>query len=235
MASERTDWPRPQTEHSDARTHRALADDSRARILALLRASGPLDTRSLADATGLHPSTVRGHLELLIEAGFVTAAPEERRSPGRPRTLYRAAPDAPLTSEADGYRLLAAILASHLAGTSSDPSAAAVAAGEAWGRYLAEPAPPYAQTSAAAAREQLLDLLDRLGFQPQADDDGRTIRLRHCPFLAVARAHPEVVCGVHLGLMRGALRAWEAPLDTDDLEPFAEPSACVAQLRSAAS
>lgn len=234
MPSPPSDALTPQ-ERSDSRTHKALADESRVRILSLLRQSGPLDVRALAQATGLHPSTVRGHLELLVEAGFASAAPEQRRTRGRPRTLYRATQDAPLTEEADGYRLLAGILASHLAGTSPDPSAAAVTAGEAWGRYLAEPAAPFARTPAAQACEQLLALLERLGFRPEADDGGDAIRLRHCPFLAVARAYPQVVCGIHLGLMRGALAAWGAPVTTGDLEPFAEPAACLAHLSAEAS
>ena len=60
-------------------------------------------------------------------------------------------------------------------------------------------------------------------------DDAR-IGLRHCPFLEVARAHPEVVCPLHLGLMQGAMQAWAAPVSVATLTPFAQPDLCVAEL-----
>jgi predicted ArsR family transcriptional regulator len=60
--------------------------------------------------------------------------------------------------------------------------------------------------------------------------DGAPIRLRHCPFGTLARDHGEVVCGVHLGLMRGVLRELDAPFDALRLEPFVGPSLCLAHL-----
>jgi predicted ArsR family transcriptional regulator len=60
---------------------------------------------------------------------------------------------------------------------------------------------------------------------------GSVIRLRHCPFLEVATAHPEVVCSVHLGVMQGVLAEQRAPVEAGDLQPFVEPSLCLARLR----
>ena len=69
--------------------HRALADESRLRILSLLRERGrPLDVRELAEGVGLHPNTVRDHLNVLADAALVTARTEKRERAGRPRTLY---------------------------------------------------------------------------------------------------------------------------------------------------
>ena len=77
----------------------------------------------------------------------------------------------------------------------------------------------------------VVELLDAAGFAPEAPvADGRPIRLHHCPFGTLARDHGEVVCGVHLGLMRGALRELGAPFDALRLEPFVEPSLCLAHL-----
>ena len=45
--------------------------------------------------------------------------------------------------------------------------------------------------------------------------------------LDAARRHTEVVCSVHLGLVRGALAAYGASEDGTALEPFAEPGACL--------
>ena len=90
----------------------------------------------------------------------------------------------------------------------------------------AAPAP-----TADAGIDRLVGLLDDVGFapeQPTGPDD--PIRLRHCPFGPLAQEHPTVVCGVHLGLMRGALRELGAPLDVVRLEPFVAPNLCVAHL-----
>src|SRR5579884_2784666 len=83
--------------------HRALAEVSRVRILEELRRAGrPLVTVELAERVGLHHNTVRAHLEVLQEAGLVTAEPEKRAAPGRPRMVYRPAPEA--DDERTGYR-----------------------------------------------------------------------------------------------------------------------------------
>lgn len=71
-----------------------------------------------------------------------------------------------------------------------------------------------------------------LGFDPElaGDETDRQIRLRACPFRDAARANPEVVCSVHLGLLRGTLTRLGAPPTTTRLLPFVEPELCLAQL-----
>jgi predicted ArsR family transcriptional regulator len=82
-------------------------------------------------------------------------------------------------------------------------------------------------------------LLDELGFAPVPDDRHRVVRLTRCPLLATAQTYPDVVCGVHLGIVRGALAEHGAdPADVDaqtDLVPFAEPGACRLELGAAPS
>ena len=69
--------------------HRALGDESRLRIVALLRDEArPVDVREIATAVALHPNTVRDHLNVLLEAGLVRTRPEKRARAGRPRVLY---------------------------------------------------------------------------------------------------------------------------------------------------
>jgi len=48
----------------------------------------------------------------------------------------------------------------------------------------------------------------------------------------VAEEHREIVCGVHLGLMRGVLAEQSAPVAAERLEPFVEPNLCIAHLRT---
>ena len=44
---------------------------------------------------------------------------------------------------------------------------------------------------------------------------------------------PEVVCSVHLGIVRGALDTWGTTSDETSLVPFAEPGACLLHLTGA--
>lgn len=71
--------------------HRALGDESRLRIVALLGDEArAFDVREIATAVALHPNTVRDHLNVLLEAGLVRTRPEKRERAGRPRVLYEA-------------------------------------------------------------------------------------------------------------------------------------------------
>src|SRR5699024_12003747 len=58
-----------------------------------------------------------------------------------------------------------------------------------------------------------------------------SFRLTRCPLLEAAHEHPDIVCGVHLGLVRGALEVFGDPAAESELEPFSEPGACRLHLR----
>ncbi|HEX4092608.1 MAG TPA: helix-turn-helix domain-containing protein [Trebonia sp.] len=202
-------------------------------ILDMLRtADRPFDVREVARRMGLHPNTARFHLEALTEAGLAARAVEGRETPGRPRIGYRAAEDAP--GGRRRYRLLAEMLATLIAGTIAKPGGAAEEAGREWGGYLASQPPPSRRPSADEAVTSLTAMLRDLGFEPQpvpdADGAGYQLRLLHCPFLEVAQQHQDVVCALHLGLMRGAFDRMRAPVTAGGLEPFVEPGLCVATL-----
>lgn len=216
-----------------ARVHRALSSPTRGQLLAALRARGPLGVEDLADVAGLHVNTVRAHLAVLEEAQLVASRPEARGRPGRPRLLYQAEADTTAAGADRGYRFLAEVLAGHLASTSDDPAASAEEAGTAWGRHLVEAPPPFATVDRATAIARVVDLLGDFEFAPEHDDGvPDRIRLRRCPFLDVAREHPDVVCAIHLGLMRGALDELGADLEVSDLLPFTEPGLCVTELEA---
>jgi predicted ArsR family transcriptional regulator len=86
-----------------------------------------------------------------------------------------------------------------------------------------------ATPSSVAARRELVNLLGELGFAPSTDARARVVKLHHCPLLEAAHQQPEVVCGVHLGLARGALTELGNDPDQTErtaLQPFSEPGAC---------
>lgn len=210
--------------------------ESRARVLEALQAAGvPLGVGDVAARVRLHSNTARFHLDGLVNQGLAERDIEERETPGRPRTLYsahhRSAP-----AGQRSYRLLAQILSSYLAST-RQPEKGALRAGEEWGRYLAEPPAPFQRVDAVAATRQLVETLDDIGFAPEATSTGgkRKILLHHCPFREVAEQHQDIVCSIHLGLMRGMLAELGAPLTAARLDPFVEPDLCVTRLTSRAS
>ena len=222
-----------QEAQESATLHRALSDPSRVRILeALQEAEAPLDARELGTRVGLHVNTVRSHLRVLAEAGLVSSRREERARPGRPRILYEAAAE-PLDVRAPaGYRLLAKILASSLAGSERDPSGPSEEAGRAWGAHLVRKPPPFASLSKEETIDEVARLHEQFGFSPELRraKSGQEIVLKRCPFQEVATTYPAVICSVHLGLVRGALAELGTGVEADWLEPFAEPGACVGHL-----
>lgn len=206
--------------------------ESRARVLGVLQAVGsPQGVAEVAKKVRLHVNTTRFHLDGLVEMGLAERAIEDRDQPGRPRALYSAAHDVSGAGRRS-YRLLAEILTSYLASQTKAPAKAAIKAGEAWGRFLTERPAPFQQVDAAAATKQLVKTLDDIGFEPEAVTRGRRrqVLLHHCPFRETAEEHRDVVCSVHLGLMRGLLSELDAPLEAERLDPFVEPSLCVTHL-----
>jgi predicted ArsR family transcriptional regulator len=201
-------------------------------VLQILQSAGnPLGVGDIAQRVGLHPNTARFHLDALVEQGLVEVAREVRDAPGRPRGLYTATAQSARAGRRS-YQLLADVLTSYVATHVSRPAEAAVEAGEAWGRSLAERPVPFRRVGAAAATAHLVESLDEIGFAPEAVTVGRERRilLHHCPFREAAEQHGEVVCVVHLGLLRGMLAELGAPLQAAELEPFAEPNLCVSRL-----
>jgi predicted ArsR family transcriptional regulator len=83
--------------------------------------------------------------------------------------------------------------------------------------------------SALARRREVVAMLEELGFAPSPDARAAVVRLRRCPLLEAAHDYPDVVCGVHLGIVRGALdELGNDPARTERtaLQPFSEPGAC---------
>ncbi len=206
--------------------------ESRSRVLGLLRATnGPVSVQEVAEQSGLHPNTARYHLDRLVDAGMATRGPRPQATPGRPSMAYQAT-DGDDSAGQRHYQLLAEMLTGMIAGLFPQPGDAAAEAGREWGRYITEQPPPYQRLNDAQAIEKLTVTLDEIGFAPEAVAEGsnRQLRLHQCPFREVAERHQDVVCALHLGLMQGVLAELRAPVTADRLQPFAEPSVCIAEL-----
>jgi hypothetical protein len=109
---------------------------------------------------------VRFHLRVLVDAGLVWCRTDPQGSSGRPRLVYTAATGGS-GSQPDGFQLLADILASYLAASSTIPTGLAEEAG----------------ISAADAVRHVAGVFAELGFQPELECGGsyRRILLHACP------------------------------------------------------
>ncbi|MCE0538761.1 HTH domain-containing protein [Kineosporia rhizophila] len=223
---------------SAAGSKKQRTDESRTRrneVLASLRArQEPASITTLAAELGVHPNTVRFHLDALTATGQVEQVTVPRSGPGRPALMFQAHrgmdPAGPRN-----YQLLAEVLVADI-GADPEPSRRAAQAGAAWGSKLG-------RSRAAKAEEagdvgggvgQLVDLLGELGFAPELSAGGDQVGLRHCPFLELATDRSGVVCPLHLGIVRGAMAELDPSVSVDGLDPFVEPDLCRVRLSRAA-
>jgi predicted ArsR family transcriptional regulator len=185
---------------------KALGDNTRYAIyLELARSATPRSTAEIAEELELHPNTVRPHLERMRDVGLLEVETEPRGAVGRPQHRYSLAADAPsLGLEPPAFPMLAAMLAD-VAAASGAASDDAALGGVHRGRALAAACP-----AGRTSLEDLVALLDRLGFDPAVgpegvvgDDDRLKIAFANCPFRALAEVHPELVCNLHRGLIEG--------------------------------
>lgn len=180
---------------------KALGDNTRYAIYEeLVRAGTPQSTGEVAAALGLHPNTIRPHLERMRDAGLLTVQVDSRGSVGRPQHRYAVSAEAPsLGVEPPAYPLLAGLLANVAA--AEEPSADRVASvGARHGKVMAETAP-----RDASCGEGLNLALQELGFAPAASQGPRTmsIRFTECPYRRMAEAFPDLVCQLHRGMVEG--------------------------------
>lgn len=198
-----------------------------------------LSAAELGEILELHSTTVRFHLDQLVEAGLVESHFVRGGGAGRPKKKYTVVDgelDPIVRPDATGpFQVLAGLLAEAM-----DPTQPArltpEQAGVEWIRQrLAERGE--ISTERAGSTGQwlgkvggIVDLLEEWGYTPDLEVEGGrgdvTLTLPDCPFLELAKAHPAVVCGVHRGLLKGALDvAGEAQAEVS-LRPFVGPAVC---------
>lgn len=188
---------------------KALGDNTRYAIyLELARSNRPLTTSDIAESLALHANTVRPHLERMRDVGLLDVKVGGRGDVGRPQHRYSIALDAPsLGLEPPTTPVLVNMvlsMAKRLQASGDDAAAVGVDEGRRRSR-------PY--VDAPSTLEALVSDLDKLGFDPvvgdasrsdeTADDASAVVAFANCPFADVAREHPELVCGLHRGLVEG--------------------------------
>jgi predicted ArsR family transcriptional regulator len=182
---------------------------SRERVLAALHdAPEPLRLTALCTVVGLSPNAIRRHVGMLVEDGLVRIDHEPPQGPGRPAALYSAIPRSH-QDPASAFRTLAGLLGRALSSI-ADPRVTG-RAGRDWARRVLAERDATGRPRPADATELVHELFAEGGFAPRRSGGGDALELHGCPFLSVAAEQPDVVCEVHLGLVRGVLEEYGDP------------------------
>jgi predicted ArsR family transcriptional regulator len=210
----------------------------RSLYLYVLRKQQEVSRDEAARAVGVSRMLASFHLDRLADAGLLEISFRRlsgRAGPGagRPSKLYRASPrQLDVSLPPRSYELAAHILAGSIEkkrGRRMPLSLRTTArrTGEQIGAAARSRAG--ARPSAKKLRDAALLELNARGYEPERIGD--EIRFRNCPFHNLATEHRELVCGMNLALIEGALAGLQLAGATAVLDP--RPGLCCVALRPA--
>ncbi|MFI5658813.1 helix-turn-helix transcriptional regulator [Streptomyces sp. NPDC051684] len=184
----------------------ALGDPVRRRLYRYVAAQpDDVGRDAAAEAVGVSRSLAAFHLDKLVEAGLLAASSRRlsgRTGPGagRPAKVYRRAEgEHSMSVPPRSYDSVGHLLASTVENAGLD-------------RELQDAARAAAAAQPDIDSNDLVDVLAERGYQPFWDEG--TLRLRNCPFHALAEGFPALICGMNLALLEGiAPETWRPVMD----------------------
>lgn len=214
----------------------ALADPvRRALYFHVAGAAGAVSRDQAARAVRISRPLAAFHLDKLVEQGLLEASYRrlgKRRGPGagRPAKLYRRSSlQVDVSLPPRDYELAARLFARALTAPAATRTRARKTARD-FGASLGREARRRAgsRLGHAALLEQLRTVLREHGYEPLRAPGG-AIRLRNCPFDALARDYRPLMCGMNQALLGGVVRGLGLPGFTATLDP--QPGMCCVVLR----
>jgi predicted ArsR family transcriptional regulator len=193
----------------------------------------PVGRDDAAGALNIGRPLAAFHLDRLVEGGLLEVEYHRRSGrtgpgAGRPAKFYRRAAkrNVEVSLPPRRYSLAAEILADGL-DRSMDTAAVSnvLDAARAAGDGLASSVAP------SAGREALFAVLRENGYEPFEDTEG-VVRLRNCPFDALAERHRELTCSMNLALLASVVERLPGAGLTAQARPT-DGACCVAFLPSA--
>jgi predicted ArsR family transcriptional regulator len=198
----------------DAAALGALEDDLRRSLYLIVRAQGrPVTREEAATVAGVSRKLAAFHLDKLVDRGLLVATyarPPGRggRGAGRSSKYYEPSDrEFDVTIPERRYDVLGSVFLRALRSLKGNESAAGRAAeetglemGRAERKRLGIAPPGPERTMAVATR-----VLEEAGYEPYRDDDG-CVRMRSCPFHALAEQDRGLVCGMNERLIDGIVR-----------------------------
>ncbi|GAA3557835.1 helix-turn-helix domain-containing protein [Nonomuraea rosea] len=187
---------------------------------AVVAGGGDVGRGEAAEAAGVSRTLAGHHLDRLVEAGLLESGfrPQEKKGPGsgRPAKVYRRARgERSVSLPARDYAALGSVLADvvDLLGAEEQAEEAARRAG--------------ARLARRHQGEPVERVLGERGYEPYAEDG--TLRLRNCPFHALAEEQPLLVCSMNLALCQGLLEGLGDDPARAGLDP--RPGECCVSLK----
>jgi predicted ArsR family transcriptional regulator len=188
----------------------------------------PVGRDEAAAALGIPRTTAAFHLDKLAEEGLLAVVFERRTGrtgpgAGRPAKLYRRSDHTIVASFPQRqYDVAGQLLAAALEDAESS--------GESPREALARRAAQYGESVGRAAHKHpgtpLTQVLEAHGFEPRRHTGG--LDLINCPFHALAKDHPDLVCSMTLRLVDGFLTGLGDTGLRADLDP--QPPHCCVRL-----
>jgi predicted ArsR family transcriptional regulator len=177
--------------------------------------------QELCDLTGLHPNTVRTHLDSLLAAGEIEREQAPSQGRGRPFWLYRTA-----VKRVSPYEMLAEILASQLG--HADEPALTLRAAEKWAN-AAEAEGVLIAVDCDEAVDQVAHSLRNVGFTVSSNPMRDELTITECPYASLVEQHPKI-CDVHAALISELMSRSGQPITIKSLDVWSKPGVCVAHL-----
>ena len=173
-----------------------MSNDSRLRIVEILKRRRQASVTELSQALELTPVTIRHHLDTLLADQIVSQpVPRRRPGPGRPEMVYGLTPRADEHTPRNYGELCGCLLQAV-----GDSAAGTQALLEQAGMALAATAH---RRRARPSLNTVIKFLEDRGYFPslEQDEGGQVIVLANCPYLEVARAMPQV-CQFDIALLQ---------------------------------
>ncbi|HYN29753.1 MAG TPA: hypothetical protein VES95_07785 [Dermatophilaceae bacterium] len=174
---------------------------------------------------------------MLGASGDESSDPETAQGDGEAPGHQEAGHASPQNGMSAALQILGTLLTKAVADQGATLGATPEQAGAAWAQQhisvRVDDTPAGTPGQWLAKLDTLLDVLRDWGYSPElrGTEDGKSaeVRLHGCPFDTLAAENPDVVCGVHLGLLSGALAVLGEPGTRVSLDPFIAPRLCRAR------
>jgi predicted ArsR family transcriptional regulator len=204
-----------QFDHEVGALTASLGDTTRRGIyIAAREAPEPVTAAEVAKLFSIHPNVARHHLDRLVDDGYLQVSHRRRpgrRGPGAGRPAKHYEPtdkDVAVQFPARRYDLLAELLARVVERLAPEGAAEiAQQVGMEYGRELAAEIGIPADAGYEAATIAVAKAMMGVGFGTEAKPGDHLLVTHFCPFGETAAKHPELVCKLDQGIVRGLMEA----------------------------
>lgn len=193
----------------------SLGDATRRGVYIAVRESAePVTAAEIARLFDIHPNVARHHLDRLTRDGYLEVTHRRRQGrtgpgAGRPAKHYQPTEkDVVVQFPARRYDLLAELLARVVKRLApEDAAAVAEEVGREYGRELAAEIGLPQDAGYEVATRAVAQAMMGVGFETEIMPGEHLLVTHFCPFGETAAKHPDLVCRLDQGIVRGLMEA----------------------------